>query len=114
MELYQFNGYKYGKGRLVLAVVKVYVENNPGVTFEKLSELFPKKLQGSIGVFNELKETKAKYSDKSHKRHFLKQDDIINLADCEVVVCTEWGIANIDNFIEQANEVGYSGLITSV
>ncbi|NOQ88959.1 MAG: hypothetical protein GQ550_08555, partial [Gammaproteobacteria bacterium] len=33
---YTFKNNLYGKGRLVLAIVKTYVSNNPGTSFDKL------------------------------------------------------------------------------
>lgn len=106
---YFFNNHQYGKGKLVLAVVKEYIASNPQMTFDILVQVFPKSLQGSIGVFDELNAVKKKYKDKSHKRHFMK--DIVNLNDCNIVICTEWGVDNINNFIMQAESKGY--IITS-
>lgn len=97
---YSFKNHQHGKGKLVLAVIKDYVHRNPRGTFENLLKTFPKDLQGSIGVFNELEAVQKKYENKNHKRHFVK--DIISLKDCNIVVCTEWGVDNINNFIKQA------------
>jgi len=104
---YSFKNHQYGKSKLVLAVVKDYVASNPGVTFENLLKVFPKDLQqGSIGVFNELKAVQRKYENKNDKRHYVK--DIISLEDCNIVVCTQWGVDNINNFIERAKSNGYT------
>jgi len=108
---YSFNNQEYGKGKLVLAVVKDYVANNPKITFDKLLKVFPKELQGSIGVFNEHSFVQTKYENKSHKRHYLKLNEIINLADCNIVVSTEWGAGdgdNISGFVEHAKSIGYN------
>lgn len=104
---YDFHGHKYGKGRLVLAVVKAYVADNPDVSYEGLLATFPKKLQGSIGVINKFIAVEERYQDKKHKRHFMKPDEIVPLADCDAVVCTEWGAGNIDDFIQVARSLGY-------
>ena len=46
---YMFNGKVYPKNRLVLAIIKEYVEkHNP--SFQELSSVFDKSLQGSLGV----------------------------------------------------------------
>ena len=103
---YSFKNHPYGKGKLVLAVVKDYVVSNPETTYDNLVKIFPKHLQGSIGVFNELKSVQEKYENKDHKRHFIQ--DTIGLKDCDIVVSTEWGAGNINNFIEQATSIGYS------
>ena len=104
---YLFNNRTYGKGRLVLAVVEQYASDYPETSNELLL-IFPKKLQGSIGVFNELSYVKNKYGSKSHKRHFFKEHEVVQLSDCSIVVSTEWGSGNINQFIEQAEEHGYS------
>ena len=108
---YLFKNQQYGKGKLVLAVIKDYVASNPKITSDTLLKVFPKNLQGSIGVFNEHGFVQKKYENKSHKRHYLKVNEIINLADCNIVVSTEWGAGdgdNISGFIEQAKSIGYN------
>ena len=98
---YAFEGEDgYPKNRLVLAVVKAYVRDHPNTTFRDLLEAFPKDLEGSLGVFNKPENVK----DKS--RFFM--EDPIELADCTVFVCTQWGIGNIGLFIDSAIELGYT------
>jgi len=109
---YRFNNHLYGKGRLVLAVVKKYASDHPGTTFDGLANVFPATVQGPIGVFNLFDSVQEKYSDKQHKRHFVKPDEIIKLADSEVVVCTEWGIGNINDFLRLVKEIGYEVIPT--
>lgn len=102
---YMFEGKVYAKNRLVLAIVKKFVEdNNP--TCDQLFSVFDKSLQGSLGVVD-VYENAIKISDAS-KRFFLKEDDIIKLKDARVVVCTQWGIFNIVKFIKQAQSLGYN------
>lgn len=102
---YMFDGKVYAKNRLVLAIIKKYVEkNNP--TFKQLLGVFDKSLQGSLGVV-ELYENAIKVSD-SAKRFFMKQEDIVNLVDAKVVVCTQWGIFNIAKFVKQAQLLGFN------
>lgn len=104
---YYFNDVEYGKGRLVLAVVTDFVSSNPGMTINKLKNIFPKYIQGSIGVLNELQYVQNKYEGKNHQRHFLKPYELIRLKDCTVAVSTEWSMGNIDNFIRHAKMIGY-------
>jgi len=111
---YLFNGSKYGKGRLVLAVVKQYVADNPDTSFDQLQSTFPKSIQGPIGVFNLYNHVQAKYSDKQHKRHFVKPEEIIQLTDAKIVVCTEWGIVNIGKFLEIVNKLDYDVNVLSI
>ena len=43
------------------------------------------------------------------KRYFVDANDVVKLdSGEEVVVCTQWGVGNIDNFIKHVeNTVGY-------
>ena len=101
---YMFQGKVYAKNRLVLAIIKSYVEqHNP--TFEELSKVFDKSLQGSLGVV-ELYSNAIKISDGG-KRFFLKEEDLITLPDATATVCTQWGIFNITKFIKQAQTLGF-------
>ena len=104
---YTFENNPYGKGRLVLAVVKSYVSNKLGTSFNDLQELFPKHLQGSSCVFNLYSDAQDVYERTGHKRHFIKSDEIIKLSDCEIAVSTEWGKGNIDDFIAATQSLGY-------
>ncbi|MBT3205207.1 MAG: hypothetical protein HOM14_03905 [Gammaproteobacteria bacterium] len=104
---YEFKDGQFGKGRLVLAVLKTYCHQNQDITFDELKMQFPKHLQGSHGVFAPLQDAKRIADDTGHKRHFIKNDEIISLKDGEIAVCTEWGVGNIDDFIDQAISLGY-------
>ena len=105
---YLFNDGLYGKGKLVLAVVKQYVQDHPGTTLAELNRAFPKHLQGSIGVFNKLSYVTEKYRNIKMKRHYVEPHDNISCDGTNIVVSTEWGIGNINDFIEQATALGYS------
>lgn len=91
---YIFNGNKYGKNRLVLAVIKDYVNNNPTITYEDLQVVFPNSLQG-IETFTT--ETEAK--QKKDRRNFIKKNELITLSNATIAVSTQWGIGNIEPFI---------------
>ena len=104
---YLFNGNVYGKGRLVLALVKKYVEDNPDITYANLEKIFPKKLEGSRGVFDSLEKAKEIYNRSNRKRHFIKPEEIIMLKDTKIVVSTQWGIRNINNILKKAKELKY-------
>ena len=101
---YMFEGKVFPKNRLVLAIVKRYVEQN-NTTFATLNEVFDKSLQGSLGVV-ERYETALKISDAA-KRYFIKNEDILTLSDAQVVVCTQWGIFNIVKFVKRAQALGF-------
>ncbi|MBE5739182.1 MAG: hypothetical protein E7354_05600 [Clostridiales bacterium] len=102
---YMFEGKVYPKNRLVLAIIKRYVLEND-TDYEKLSSVFDKSLQGSLGVV-ELYDNAIKISD-APKRYFMKDEDILILNNTKVVVCTQWGIFNIVKFIKQAEMLGFN------
>lgn len=102
---YMFEGKVYAKNRLVLAIIKKYIDNN-NPTYEELCKVFDKSLQGSLGVV-ELYNNAIKVSD-AKKRYFLKEEDIIIIQDVKIVVCTQWGIFNIVKFIKQAQTLGFN------
>jgi hypothetical protein len=106
---YRFMENQYGKNRLVLAVVKDYIRNHENCTLESLQTTFPKKLQGSYGVVDTFENATRIYTgtERKHKRHFLK-DKITLRSGQQIVVCTEWGIGNINQFINKAREIGYN------
>lgn len=105
---YIFNNHTYGKGRLVLAVVKEYVATHPESSFEELLGVFSNDIQqGSTGVFGTLEEAKEVHERTGHKRHFINSDEIIELSDCVIAVSTEWGVKNIDNLINKAQNLSF-------
>ena len=105
---FSFNNFSYGKGRLVLAVVKEYVTNNPDVSFDELLTVFPAHLQGSQGVLSKHELALSIYDRTGYKRHFLKSEDLIELSGGTVAVSREWGKGNIDNFIRKAQSFGFT------
>jgi hypothetical protein len=105
---YEFEGQEFGKNRLVLAVIKKYVESKPTTTFSDLEKSFPKKLQGPQGCFDTAEKAQQKWDDSGRKRHFLNPEEVIALADSKIAVSTQWGIGNIGSFVEAANALGYS------
>ena len=102
---YMFNGNVYLKNRLVLAIVKDYVSNNPTITSGELKMIFDKSLQGSIGVVEN--EIIAKQRKDYQVRFFSKDDEVIQLTDGNMFVCSQWGILNIKNFIKRTEQMGY-------
>ena len=97
---YIFNGQKFGKSRLVLAVIKDYVEKNPTTTFSQLKAIFPDSLQ-SRETFTT--ETEAK--QKRDRRNFIEPDELITLADETIAVSTQWGLLNTNPFIEHCRRM---------
>lgn len=104
---YQFNGKSFGKGRLVLAVMKEHVEHNPNLTFSELEKQFPRTCQGSHGVFSTIDDANDVYVTKNRARHFIKPSEVIKLSDSSIAVSSQWGIGNIDKFVSIAQGLGY-------
>ena len=107
---YAFEGNTYGKSRLVLAVVKKYVEDYQPTTFEELEKAFPSALQGSLGVVKIIDDVSDKYKGIGGvKRYFVNENEIIYLPSGEqVIVCTQFGAQNTEKFVEHATSVlGY-------
>lgn len=102
---YMFNGNVYLKNKLVFAVVKDYVSKNQAITCNELKTVFDKSLQGSIGVVEY--ESIAKQRKDYQVRFFEKEDEILRLVDGNMLVCSQWGILNISNFVKRAEQLGY-------
>ncbi len=98
---YMYDGDEYGKGRLALAVVKGFTQDREKKSYEELTAVFPRHLQGSLGVFAKIED-----ANPFAKRYFLKRNEQIALADCTVAVCSQWGKKNIKKFISAAEKVG--------
>jgi hypothetical protein len=90
---YKFNGELLGKGRLVLAVVKKYIEDNPKVTLVKLKEVFPDELQPRYGIIREVSIAKKMSEDRD--RYFLKPEELIKVGDKKIAVCNQFGSHNL-------------------
>ena len=107
---YNFLGTKYPKSRLVLAVLKAYVNDHKEVTFAELKKEFPNELQGSCGVIQDYSKV-----DKPNN-YFTKDNEIITLADgTKVVVCCQWAAGvNFPKFMEHVNVNLASYKITEV
>ncbi len=113
---YRLNDKTYAKNRLVLAVIKQYVEDNPHLTFNDLKETFPDEIQGTrFGVVRPYSQANFIYEESGTARHFIKPDELIQLVDQTIAVCSQWGIdrkdlfnSNINRFIRKASELGYT------
>ena len=105
---FRFKGKVYNKGRLVHAVVQQYVEDNPTISYNELLQAFPNNLQGSQGVFKTFSKAEQIYQDSGRKRHYLKPAEVIILGEGEkIATSTQWGIGNINGFIQKAVDLGF-------
>jgi len=108
---YVLQGNCYGKGRLVLAVVKQYVDSHPDTTLSNLKAAFPDSLQSSSGIqFSTTQTVVERFDDiqeKDYRRFFMKDNELISTADSMVAVSREWNRENIIHFMERAAELGF-------
>lgn len=100
-----FQGKQFGKGQLVLAVIREHIAKNPTITLEKLKEQFPDSLQPRYGTIKEVQQAKKLSVDRD--RFFLKPEQIFSVGNKKVVVSNQWGINNISPFISAAKKLGY-------
>ncbi len=104
---YKFNGEQYGKGPLVRILVAQYVQDNPGVTYKQLKEVFPDTLMKRFGVF--ANESEAKKLSGNKPRYFLKAEQMVKIKGQKepIAICNQWTTALIEPFIKVAKELGY-------
>ena len=104
--VYEFNDSQYGKGRLVLAVVKEHLQKTKNVSFDVLKKAFPDELQPRFGVIAKLADAKA--LSKAYNRYYLNAEDVLKTNDgTQFAICNQWGIGNIDPFLTQVKTLGY-------
>ena len=101
------NGKRLPKNRFVLELVKLYLKEKP-TNFEILKNIFRDEYQGSTGVINKLDFVETKYANKSQKRHFTKDNEILVSKDnIKFVVSTEWDKDNVNNIVDLAKKEGF-------
>lgn len=104
-----FNGQKYGKGRLVLEVVRKYVEQHPDARFEQVRQTFPDELQETESQFSTDGRCVIKKLEDvtDQKRFHMREEDQIEVMGEPVVVSREWNVQNFQKFVEKAHELGF-------
>jgi len=114
---YIFNGEKYGKGRLVLSILKQHSALHPDLTFDDLKNVFPDSLQSNTEIqFSGIQvvfEKENNITQGDLKRFFSKEEEVIQIKDCKIAVSTEWNRQNIQNFINAAGKLGYEISVAS-
>jgi len=100
---FEFKGITYNKARLVNKILKTIIEFKPNITYAELERLIPQNLQGSIGVFTTSENAQEIFDRTGHKRYYLKSDELIELSDSTIATSTQWGIGNIEPFVNHIN-----------
>jgi len=101
---YEFKGEIFNKRKLVLAVIKSYVRDKPNITLKDLQNTFDKKIQGVLNVVD-------LYANKKGSIRYFSEYAIDLDNGQKIVVCNQWGIGNINKFIDKAKELGYKIII---
>lgn len=115
---YTFDSQTMGKGRLVLALVKCYVRENPDAVFEDVRAAFPDELQAdsplqfTAGHRCVVARIDVLPSD-ARTRFFVDDGETIELKDGVIVVSREWNLFNIQNILRRARELGYEVAVAS-
>lgn len=110
------NGYQKGlKQRdLVNVVILDYFTKNPKSTLPALQRAFPKRVQKKLELVVGEHDAHSLNKDgngKTRKQYHIF--DGIKLPNGEALaICNQWGVANIDNFVNHAKQMGYA--ITTV
>ncbi len=102
---YKLNGTgNYGKGRLALAIVQLYIKNNPNFTYNEIANAIP----FGIEKYSEIQKWKE-ITDDSHKETRWFEDDIMTSVDgINFVFTTQIGRHNIGAIIDFAKAQGYT------
>lgn len=100
-----FEGETYGKGPVVLAVIKSYVKSNPKTTFVELKKIFPDTLLKGYGLFTHL--DKAIEISKVRKRFFLNDHQVVKLKDTTIAICNQFDKNNVIPFVNHAKKLGF-------
>ncbi len=104
---YQFRGETYNKRKLVLSVIKYWIQKNNPANISELLEVFPQKIR-SGGIFVPIDEAKETYKRHGIPRHFLEDNEIIEFKDgMKYAISNQWGRGNIEKFIYQAQKIGF-------
>lgn len=114
---YEFDGQVLGKGRLVWAVVRRYVADHPGMSFDELRKVFPDELQAASELqFSPVRVVVTRLQEiptSEAKRFHVAPGETIVVRDAEVAVSREWNVKNLQFFLERARQLGYGIVVAS-
>lgn len=102
---YTFEGESYGKGPLVLAILRKHVLSNPKTTYDSLKKTFPDDLLKGYGIFQSYE--RAMEISKVRKRFFLNDNQLIRLRDKNIAICNQFSSDNILPFLAHARKLGF-------
>lgn len=103
-----FNGQEYAlKGRLVHAVVKRFIEENPNVTLEILDKTFNVSVRKFVATPEEAMAI-LDSSGKAGGNYYTKPEDVISFKNGKVVVWNYWPMKYFTVFMDTVKKIGYS------
>jgi 5-methylcytosine-specific restriction protein B len=112
---YDFNESKeLSKNRLVLEVVRKYIDEHPNISYKDLKTIFPDSLaKGNLGIIKNEDEIIEWENDgrteKREKRFFSNNDEIIYFDNKKLYVSNQWGGERFDRFLNYVqNKLGYN------
>ena len=103
--MYTYKNTQYGKGPLVLTIVREHVNSNPSITFNDLKRVFPDDIFRGYGVFTDLE--RAKMVSLSRKRYFLNNNQLLKVQGTVIAVCNQVDSKNILKFLAAVKKLGY-------
>ena len=101
---YSFNGeFGLGKRGLVQVVWKKYIQNNQGISYDKLLQDFPNI------KFSEREKAldQQKRDNNNNVRYFVEDDEVLTIEQKQYGMSNQWGKGNINNFIVNAKVLGF-------
>lgn len=100
---YTFNGQSgLNKGRLALAIIRQIAFEHPMLKYKQLLEVFPDEIVPPYGVIKEKKE--ALEVSKARPRFFIKEDEMVKVADATIYVSNQWMPDRLEMFLKKAKE----------
>lgn len=104
---YEFDSKSFNKRKLVLAVVMSWITANSPNSMSDLLSAFPQETRKG-SMFIPVTEAKDIYERQGISRHFLGDDELINLPDgSRLALSNQWGKGNIETFVTQAKKLGF-------
>lgn len=109
---YEFLGIRYNKRKLVLAVIKHWVDQHHPVCIDDLRAAFPSTVRSNL--FREFELAQQQYQSTQIDRYFLGDEDLLTFQGQQWAICNQWGRGNIPAFIDHVSKsLGYEVLPVS-
>jgi len=106
---YSFNGQSYGVGRLALAIVKKYVQDNPRVSIVKIKEVFKEnEIQPRYKILTEIPKARKIATETGRERHYLKDTEVVSINGKKYAITNQWSKDNIKPLIAIAKSLRYT------